>query len=118
VVDDDEGNLQMTAQVLRLHGASVMISRDAASAQATARDWDPDLLVLDIGMPEIDGYQLLGLLRAAVGRQVPAIALSGFASREDIQRSWQAGFQAHVAKPFDPGGFCHVVAQHAPRGAA
>jgi PAS domain S-box-containing protein len=118
IVDDDQSNLQMIAQLLRLHGASVMIASDAPTALAIAPRWDPDALILDIGMPEKDGYQLLPELRAALGkdaRTMPAIAVTGFASTEDMKRALQAGFQAHIAKPFDMSGLCHLVAQLAPR---
>jgi CheY-like chemotaxis protein len=114
VVDDDKSNLQMIAQLLRLQGASVMISSDAASALVIAKDWGPDLLVLDIGMPDKDGYELLPELRAALGREaaaLPAIALTGFAALEDGVRAIEAGFQAHVAKPFNVTGFVNLVAQ-------
>jgi CheY-like chemotaxis protein len=112
VVDDDESNLQMIAQMLRLHGASVMISSDSSSATEMARSWDPDALILDIGMPNKDGYQLLPEIRGALGvdkAELPAIALTGFASREDGARALQAGFQAHVAKPFDMESLCQLV---------
>jgi CheY-like chemotaxis protein len=112
VVDDDESNLQMIAQMLRLHGASVMISSDSSNAAEVARSWDPDALILDIGMPNKDGYQLLPEIRSALGAEKgepPAIALTGFASREDGARALQAGFQAHVAKPFDMEGLCQLV---------
>jgi signal transduction histidine kinase len=114
VVDDDQSNLQMIAQLLRLHGASVMSASDAAGAMAIAPGWGPDALVLDIGMPQTDGYQLLRDLRAALGkdaRSLPAIAVTGYASQEDSRRALQAGFQAHVAKPFDMTGLCQLIAQ-------
>jgi CheY-like chemotaxis protein len=118
VVDDDQSNLQMIAQLLRLHGASVMSASDAQTALAIAPGWGPDAVILDIGMPEKDGYQLLPELRAALGkdaRTLPAIAVTGFASTEDTKRALQAGFQAHVAKPCDMSGLCHLVAQLTPR---
>jgi signal transduction histidine kinase len=110
VVDDDESNLQMVAQMVRLYGGSAMIASDAAAALSLAHTWTPDVLVLDIGMPDKDGYQLLPELRAALGAPgVPAIALTGFASSEDAARAMHAGFQAHVAKPFDMSGLCLLV---------
>ena len=114
VADDDQSNLQMIAQLLRLHGASVMTSSDAAGVLAIASRWDPDAVILDIGMPDKDGYELLRELRGALGKDahsLPAIAVTGFASREDSARALQAGFQAHVAKPFDMNGLCQLVAQ-------
>ena len=121
VVDDDASNLQMIAQLLRLHGASVMISSDSSSAIGIAQGWEPDALILDIAMPEKDGYQLLPELRAALHRDersLPAIAVTGFAAYEDSKRALAAGFQAHVAKPFDMTGLCQLVAQLAHQGPA
>ena len=120
VVDDDQSNLQMIAQLLRLHGASVMISSDPTVAVGIATAWGPDALILDIGMPLKDGYQLLAELRAALdkdARALPAIAVTGFAAPEDGARALACGFQAHVAKPFDMTGLCHLVAQLARRRA-
>jgi PAS domain S-box-containing protein len=113
VVDDDQSNLQMIAHLLRQHGASVTISSDSTSAVGVARQWQPDVLILDIGMPLKDGYELLPELRAVLGkneRALPAIAVTGFASPEDGARALRVGFQAHVAKPFDMTGLCHLVA--------
>jgi len=111
VVDDDQSNLQMIAQLLRMHGASVTIASDSAGALAIAPGWDPEVVILDIGMPLKDGYELLRELRAVLKKQVPAVAVTGFASPEDSKRALQAGFQAHVAKPFDMTGLAQLVAQ-------
>ena len=114
VVDDDASNLQMIAQLLRLHGASVRIASESTGAVGIAQAWEPDALILDIGMPEKDGYQLLPELRAALNKDahsLPAIALTGFAAYDDSKRALAAGFQAHVAKPFDMTGLCQLLAQ-------
>ena len=112
VVDDDPSNLKMVGQMLNMHGASTMISPNATEALSLVSGWTPDVLVLDIGMPGMDGYQLLPELRTVLNApQLPAIALTGFAAREDQARAMEAGFQAHVAKPFDMNGLCHLVAQ-------
>jgi signal transduction histidine kinase len=111
VVDDDESNLQMVAQMVRLYGGSAMIATDAGTALSLANTWEPDVLVLDIGLPGKDGYQLLPELRAALrAPDLPAIALTGFAAPEDSARALQAGFQSHIAKPFDMIGLCHLIA--------
>jgi two-component system, sensor histidine kinase len=112
VVDDDDSNLQMVAQMVRLYGGSAMTAPDAAGALNLARAWEPDVLILDIGMPGKDGYELLPELRTVLGEAgLPAIALTGFAGREDAARALRAGFQAHVAKPFDVIGLCQLVSQ-------
>ena len=111
VVDDDESNLQMVAQMVRLYGGSAMIASDAPGALTLADTWAPDVLILDIGLPGKDGYELLPELRSVLGApELPAIALTGFAAAEDSSRALQAGFQSHVAKPFDMIGLCHLVA--------
>ena len=110
VVDDDESNLQMVAQMVRLYGGSAMIASDAPGALALANTWVPDVLILDIGLPGKDGYELLPDLRAALSSpDLPAIALTGFAAAEDSARAMRAGFQSHVAKPFDMIGLCQLV---------
>jgi signal transduction histidine kinase len=111
VVDDDESNLQMVAQMVRAHGGSAMIATDSVSALSLAGTWVPDVLILDIGLPGKDGYELLPELRSALeAPDLPAVALTGFAAREDSQRALRAGFQAHVAKPFDMIALCQLVA--------
>ena len=110
VVDDDESNLQMVAQMVRLYGGSAMIATDAPQALNLAATWEPDILILDIGLPGKDGYQLLPELRNVLrAPDLPAIALTGFAAAEHSARALEAGFQSHVAKPFDMIGLCHLV---------
>ena len=119
VVDDDPSNLQMVAQMIRLYGGSAMIATDSASALSLAPTWSPDILILDIGLPGKDGYELLPELRSAYNApDLPAIALTGFAGPEDSTRALEVGFQAHVAKPFDMIGLCQLIAElAAPAGA-
>jgi PAS domain S-box-containing protein len=113
VVDDDMSNLEMVAKMLQLNGALVMTSSDAFSALALARNWTPDAMILDIGMPDKDGYELLEELRELFGdsRKIPAVALTGFTSSEDRARALRAGFHAHISKPFDMQALCVMVAQ-------
>jgi CheY-like chemotaxis protein len=73
----------------------------------------PDVVVSDIGMPVADGYALIQTVRARApeqGGDVPAIALTAYASPEDAARSRAAGFQVHLAKPLDPGRLVEAVA--------
>ena len=113
VVDDDLSNLEMVAKMLQLNGALVMTSSDAFNALAVARNWTPDVMILDIGMPDKDGYELLEELHQLFGesRKIPAVALTGFASGDDRTKALRAGFHAHVSKPFDMGALCALVAQ-------
>ena len=73
----------------------------------------PDILISDIGLPEMDGYQLLERIRqldAKDGGAIPAIALTAFASPDDRRRALRAGYQAHLAKPVEPGDVLATVA--------
>jgi len=72
----------------------------------------PSVLVCDIGMPKMDGYQLIRTVRAQESRsgRIPALALTAFARAEDRKRSLVAGYQAHLAKPFDVGELILVIA--------
>jgi CheY-like chemotaxis protein len=84
----------------------------AEDALAALNMTKPTVLVCDIGMPKMDGYQLIRTLRAAESRRerIPALALTAFARAEDRKRSLVAGYQAHLAKPFDVGELILVVA--------
>ena len=77
----------------------------------------PHLIVSDIGMPVMDGYQLMRTLRAseAKGEKIPAVALTAFARAEDGKRALLAGYQAHLAKPFDVAELVLVAADLAKR---
>ena len=84
----------------------------AQQARAVLASWKADILVSDVGMPGEDGYALIAGLRSAdteVG-QIPAIALTAYASREDKVRLLLAGFQAHVPKPIDAAELIAVIA--------
>ncbi len=91
---DARRGLQM---LLEREGYEVRTAATAAEALEVARDWPFDLLVSDIGLPDLSGLELLPRLRAM--RQAPAIALTGFGMEQDIQRATEAGFDVHITKP-------------------
>lgn len=104
VVDDEPGAAHLMTHVLKMEGAEVRTAMRAADALALVSAWTPEAMVLDIGMPEIDGYALIAQLRAAAsegGSHVPTIAVTGYASERDRKRAFAAGFDAHFTKPFD-----------------
>ena len=112
-VDDEEDAACMLEQMLRLEGATVRTALNGTNALEAVRSFRPDVLVLDIGMPIQDGYELLSHLRRALGADaasLPAIALTGFAGSEDSARAAAANFQAHVAKPFEMSALCDLIA--------
>ncbi|WP_232061935.1 chemotaxis protein CheB [Variovorax sp. PBS-H4] len=99
-VDDYAEGLIPFAEVLRLEGAIVDIADSARKALDMLETKAYDLLVSDLGMPEMDGYQFIAEVRRRPAmRELPAIAVSGFGRRADARRALEAGFNAHVPKP-------------------
>jgi CheY-like chemotaxis protein len=98
--------------VLEDQGAQVTSFSSAQDVMAALQATKPTILVSDIGMPGMDGYQLIRAVRAGEIRteRVPALALTAFARAEDRKRSLVAGYQAHLAKPFDVSELILVVA--------
>jgi CheY-like chemotaxis protein len=104
VVDDEPDSREIIAAILTRCGGEVRCSESTSEALRVLAEWNPDLLVSDIGMPDEDGYSLIRQLRgfALEARQIPAVALTAYATNEDRDRALSAGFQAHVAKPIEP----------------
>ena len=120
VVDDDPGSNAVVSAVLASRGVEVRTAGSTPEALEIAGRWVPDVLVSDIAMPGEDGYALLEKLRARerdLGR-IPAIALTAYAGTAERVRVLAAGFEAHLAKPFDPAELTAAVedaASRAPR---
>ncbi|HET9212247.1 MAG TPA: ATP-binding protein [Thermoanaerobaculia bacterium] len=116
-VEDDESTLDALTELLSLQGADVAPAASVSQALETLEGFDPDVLVSDIGMPERDGYELIREVRALGhdATDLPAVAVTAFASPEDRQRALAAGFQVHLAKPVDPRELTSVIAALAGR---
>jgi PAS domain S-box-containing protein len=112
IVDDEPDARELIRAVLEDQGAQVTSFGSAEEALAALKTTKPAVLVCDVGMPKMDGYQLIRTLRAeeARGERIPALALTAFARAEDRKRSLVAGYQAHLAKPFDVGELILVIA--------
>jgi signal transduction histidine kinase len=108
VVDDDEHTRELVKRVLEEHCATVMTAASGPEAIDVLGTAAPDVLVSDLGMPGMDGYALINTIRAGGGR-VPAVAVTAFARPEDRQRALSAGYQAHLAKPIEPGDLVMAV---------
>ena len=105
VVDDEADSRELVNAILTRCGSEVRCCESADEAMKTFRDWKPDLLVSDIGMPNEDGYDLIKKLRKQrlkLAREIPAIALTAYATDDDRARTLSAGFQMHLAKPIEP----------------
>jgi len=105
LVDDEADARELISRILRDCGCSVQCAANAAEAVTLARTGQYDLLLSDIGMPDVDGFELLSRIRAlgpGRGGALPAIALTAFARSEDRLRALESGFLDHVAKPIEP----------------
>ena len=102
VVEDEPDTREMLEHALLSYGASVLVAASAADALETILQQKPDVLLSDIGMPDMDGYELLSRIRSELPerlRDIPAVALTAFANAEHQERSRRAGYQAHISKP-------------------
>ncbi|MCW8195569.1 response regulator [Proteobacteria bacterium 005FR1] len=112
LVEDDAAAREMLCLALENSGAQVSTAATASIAlDLLENDWSWDVLVSDIGLPDVDGYELIAQLRASgrTGRELPAVALTAFAGREDRRRALVAGFQVHLSKPVDHAELCAVI---------
>jgi signal transduction histidine kinase/ActR/RegA family two-component response regulator len=113
VVDDDRDARDLVKRLLAEHDADVQVASSAKEALQMLDAAAPDILLSDIGMPDIDGYDLIRAVRAlptADRANVAAAALTAFARSQDRTRALLAGFQAHITKPVDPAELVAVVA--------
>ena len=100
VIEDNVDAAETIAEVLELEGHRVHVANSGASGIARARELRPEVILCDIGLPDLDGYQIARVIRAEEAlRSTRLIALSGYAQPEDRQRAANAGFDAHLAKP-------------------
>ena len=105
IVEDEKDTLDFVSRFLVSRGAEVVAARSAAQALALVPTARMNVLISDIGLPDVDGYELLREIRrldASAAGGVPAIALTAYARAEDRLLAFRAGYQAHVAKPVDP----------------
>jgi PAS domain S-box-containing protein len=103
VVDDNVDAADSIAKILKVYGHHVRCEHDGPTALATAREYRPEVIVLDIGLPGMDGYQVAQKLRSMQDLpQIRIVAVTGYGQDEDRIRSREAGFDEHLTKPVDP----------------
>jgi signal transduction histidine kinase/CheY-like chemotaxis protein len=116
VIEDSQDTLEMLELWLRTFGCDVTVAQRAFDALRLAVEEKPDLIISDIGLPEIDGYELIRKLREVPGLEtVPAIALTGYARDEDRDLATAAGYDAHLSKPAEMSRLLYLVRKLARR---
>ena len=103
LVEDNEDNRMVYATILRHHGYRTVEAVDGEDGLLRAADAHPDLIILDISLPRLDGWTVAQRLRATAGTaSVPILALTAHASPHDRERARREGFDGYLAKPCDP----------------
>ncbi|MCU0524536.1 MAG: ATP-binding protein [Elainella sp. Prado103] len=110
VVDDEVDTRALAAYALEQCGAQVQLAASAQEALQIVQQEPPDLLITDIGMPDMDGYELIhAIRRLPVGGSIAAIALTAYAGESNQQQALKAGFQMHLSKPIEPADLIQAV---------
>jgi len=119
LVDDNADAAELLAEVLTASGHEVRVALDPVAALAAVHERPPDVAILDIGLPVMDGYELATRMREIIGlRCCPMISLTGYGQEHDRERSRAAGFHAHLVKPVDSQRLLELIAACQPPTAA
>lgn len=111
IVDDNRDAASSLAMLLELSGNKTESAFDGLSAIETAARFQPDVILLDIGLPGINGYEVARRMRAEPwGKKLKLVAVTGWGQAEDRERSREAGFDAHLVKPIDHAALMKLLA--------
>jgi CheY-like chemotaxis protein len=111
VADDFPQSAETLAQLLRHEGYEVRVAQDGIEAFQTAAEFRPDVIVLDIAMPKLNGYEAARKIREQPwGREILLIALTGWGQQQDRRRTQEAGFNAHLTKPVNYNAIAELLA--------
>jgi len=113
VVDDNEDGAEMLAHVLKARGHETRVAHDAPAALGLAESFNPDVAILDLGLPVMDGYELAERLRQLPGlSHIQLVALTGYGQASDREKTRAAGFHHHLVKPIDVEAVEAVIVAH------
>jgi len=116
IVEDNDKNLKLARDVLRFRGFETLEASTAAEGVALAAEHSPDVILMDIQLPDMDGTIALGRLRAEPAtKAIPVVALTAFAMDRDRDRLLGAGFDGYLAKPIDVKTFADEVGRYCDR---
>jgi CheY-like chemotaxis protein len=110
IIEDNDDAREMLRTLLELDGHTVHVAANGIAGLAAALEHRPDVAVVDIGLPEMDGYEVARKLRASESlKAIKLIALTGYGQADDARRAYEAGFDLHVVKPVDPERLADAV---------
>jgi CheY-like chemotaxis protein len=112
IVDDNRDSADSLGMMLRLMGNDTHTAYDGEEAVTVAGSFRPDVTLLDIGLPKLNGYEACSRIREQPwGKGMVLIALTGWGQEEDVRRSHEAGFDHHMVKPVDPAALMKLLAE-------
>ena len=109
LIEDDHDSREMLRMLLELDGHTVVVAEGGRVGIETAAATRPDIALIDIGLPDVDGYEVARRIRNDV-KSVRLIALTGYDQPKDRLRAVEAGFDAHIVKPIDPSDLQRLIA--------
>jgi CheY-like chemotaxis protein len=110
VAEDIPDAAEMMRLMIEAMGHDVRVAADGVQAMEVAQVFQPEIALLDIGMPRMDGYEAARRIRAVLGGQITLVALTGWGQEHDRQRAFAAGFDYHVMKPAEPDALESLIA--------
>lgn len=110
IVEDNEKNLKLFTEILTASGYNILTARDGAEGVRLAKENSPELILMDIQMPVMDGKKAMQILKAGPKtKAIPIIAITSYAMPGDMERLLGDGFDAYMAKPIDFKEFCKII---------
>lgn len=109
IADDNADAVDTLAAFIEMLGYEAKVVYDGAAAVEAATREQPEVVILDIGMPKLNGWEACKKIRAIQGKKVRIVALTGWGTDVDRKRSEEAGFDAHWVKPLDPGEIMNLL---------
>jgi CheY-like chemotaxis protein len=110
IIEDNPANLELVRYLLEAHGYSALTAQDGGEGIRTAREENPDLVLCDLQMPVLDGYEVLSEIRNdPTLRDTPVVAVTAFSMPGDSATGIAAGFDGYIAKPIDPASFVQQI---------
>lgn len=102
IIEDNENNMELISFILEVNGETILKATNGMSGVELALSDKPDYVILDIQLPDIDGFEVLDRIRASEAKDIPVIAMTSYAMAGDKERMLKAGCNGYIEKPIDP----------------